>query len=461
MKNIIIVKNNIKKKLLQLKIGVILTLSIIIFFLSYVIKEEKWIYTGILLIPFFIYFSIKKPFIFPFGAYVFLLPFDSVVAITGSKGTTLTKLLGIMTILVLLLKGSFEKRFKKLDKAAIHWILFIVYSLLSIFWANDPNVVKSRYLTAIGLLFLYIIVSSYKVQREDYNIVKYCILAGGFCAAIITIYEFIVFGNIVYGTKDFVRTSLTIGDRISEINRFAFNLLLPLSVCIQMLLFQKRRPWKILLISILGIITICIILSGSRGNLISAGVIFIVYILFSKKNLTIWTIVLCIGIIFVSLAQNFFFPRWEQAIETGGSGRTAIWSAGVSALKKYWILGAGLDNFMNVYSEFGRFTPFSLNIYRPPHNIYLGVLIELGIIGFLLLIWVIIKHYKIILSYLHYDKNAIMLKAAFWSVIVSSFFLDTLWIKSFWLLWILILMYKNVVEEEKLKYNLSFLKNRE
>ena len=63
------------------------------------IADAKWIYLAALLAPFLIYISIKNPFIFPFGLYVFLLPFDDVIILTeGSKGPTLTKFLAILTI---------------------------------------------------------------------------------------------------------------------------------------------------------------------------------------------------------------------------------------------------------------------------------------------------------------------------------------------------------------------------
>jgi hypothetical protein len=42
------------------------------------------------------------------------------------------------------------------------------------------------------------------------------------------------------------------------------------------------------------------------------------------------------------------------------------------------------------------------------------------------------------------DINAVILKAGFWSMLVSSFFLDTVWVKPFWLLWMMVTIYANM-----------------
>lgn len=422
----------------------------VIAFMSYSIANSKLIYLVVLGAPFLIYLSLTKPFIFPFGAYVFLLPFDSVLAISGSKGATMTKLLGILTILVFLVKFLLEKKFKKPNNASLYWILFIMYALLSFFWANDPQVVQGRFITAMGLLILYLVVSSYNLQKKDFKLIKYFLLAGGVCAALVTIYKFNIYGGIVYGSNDYVRTSLTIGDRAAELNIFAFSLLLPISISLELLLQQKSTILKVFFVSVLFVLILCVLLNGSRGGLLGIGVIFITYIISSKKRLSLGLLILCAMVLIVSLSPNYFIDKWDQAVETGGSGRLKIWGTGLAAADKYWTIGAGLDNFPNVYNEFGFFTPFSSKMGRGAHNIYLTTFIELGIIGLSLLLLGIIKHYQAI-KINSSDSNQQMLKASFWAVLTSSFFLGSTWTKTFWMLWIFILMYRNIAEKELLK----------
>ena len=113
-------------------------------------------------------------------------------------------------------------------------------------------------------------------------------------------------------------------------------------------------------------------------------------------------------------------------------------------LKHHWLLGAGLGNFGNAYEEFAIYAPHFKGYHRAPHNIYLGCFVELGIIGFSLFIAVLMRHYRVIRSrFACHDGNQIMLKAVFFAALVSSFFLDTLYQKSFWLILMLIMMNRN------------------
>jgi O-antigen ligase len=435
------------------KKGILITIALFIAIVTAIaIADTKWIYLGALLAPLFIYFSIKKPFIFPFGAYVFLLPFDEILSITGSsRGTTLTKLLGILTILVLFLKGLLEKKLKWPDKAAICWVLLVIYGLLSVSWAIEPARVLSRFFTAIGLLVLYLVISSYKINKSELNTCKWFILFGGFIAAIFAIYYYET--GILYGGS--TRVTMAFGERATNPNNFAFALIIPIAICIDLLLNQKKKMIKVALIVALGTILFGIIVTGSRGGFLGIGMIFIVYFLSVKQKLTFGTVLIATGIALVSFIPDlyvFFTERWSTAIETGGTGRLAIWYVGLDALRQYWTIGAGLNNFPNVYNEFAHLTPFSL-LGRGSHNSYLGVFVELGIVGFSLFVWGITKHYQSIKLYFTYhDNNKVMLKAAFWAILVSSFFLDTLWIKSFWLLWMMILMRGNVFEMRVYKY---------
>jgi O-antigen ligase len=414
--------------------------------ISYSLAAGKWIYLGAVAIPFIIYICMKKPFIFPFGFYVFLIPFDEVLVITGEKrGPTVTKLLAVLVMLVMFLKGLFEKKFRKPDNFALWWVLFFLYGVFSTLWAINPGSVLSGMPTLIGLLFFYIIVSAYKVEEKEFETLKWFILAGGLLASLLTIYN--------YQSIDVtVRASLVIGEHEAALNSFAFSLLIPVSFCIEKILTQKRKLIKIVFGVLLGVIILCVVITGSRGAQLGVGVIFIVYILSIKSKITYGTVFIVIGIILFSLIPGFFMERWGEALESGGAGRTIIWQVGLKALTKYFMFGAGLSNFPEAYNEFMSYVPFYKGMSRASHNIYLCYWVELGIIGFSFMVIAIWKHYKAVAGRFSRDNmTPVMLKAALLGMLVSSFFLDSVWLKSFWLIFMMISMYgylhKKVVYE--------------
>lgn len=402
------------------------------------IADGDLLYVGVIFIPLVIYISIIKPIVFPLGLYVALLPFEIFLVLTGEgRGPTLTKLLGILTIMVLLFKGIFEKKLTRPDNAVLWWISFMIYGILSILWAVEPERAFAQLPTYFGLLILYLVVSSYEFKKSEFDTIKWCAIGGGTVAAIMTIYNYIQNPNL--------RASLTGG---TDHNFAAFNFLIPFAVSTSMMFGQNKIIKQTLCWITSGVILFGIIVTGSRGGFLGAVVIFIVNILYLKitlKQRIIIVIMIAIaGFIFLSYSPDFFAERWGEAIETGGSSRLSIWYIAYKSLEKYWAFGVGMENFYVALKEFG----YHITYYNPgtgSHNLYLESIVQLGIVGFTLMIIAMVKHYQTMRPRFNfYNIDDVMLKASFWGILVSSIFLHTFLTKSFWLLWMMILMHKNI-----------------
>lgn len=423
--------------------------------------SAKFIYlAAIFLTPLIVYVSMSKPFIFPLGFYVFMIPFDEVLILTGAgRGPTLTKLLAVLAILALFLKGAFENKFRKPDKLVSWWLLFIFLGISSALWAISPSHVLYRIQTALGLIVLYLIVSSYKVLNSEFETLKWHILAGGILASFFTIYNFHALAVVD-------RASLVIGSYQASLNGFAFGLLIPVSLCIEKMLSQRKLLPKIIFGMLLGLLSFCIVITGSRGAMLGVAAIFLVYYLSLRNKSALSVLLIIIGIILFSFIPSFFIERWEAAFESGGAGRTRIWQIGLISLQKYIFIGAGLSNFPLAFTEFMSHVPEYKTAGRAPHNIYLGFLVELGIVGFSFMAIAIWQHYRATTaSASEKNINHVMLRAALCGMLVSSFFLDTVWLKSFWLIFMMIAMYKYVqskdAENREMYYILdSIFRNR-
>ncbi len=415
---------------------------VVLFFAAIIglaIADKKWIYLGLVFVPFILYLCIEKPFLFPFGLYVFLIPFDSILSVFGNTGgTTLTKFLGILTILVLSIKGALEKKLNKPDAASILWLLFIVYGVSSVWWAIEPERTLAVIDTLGGLILLYLVVANYQLQKSEFETLKWCILVGGFAAATFAIYNYKTI-------QDLRRTEvISFGEQATGASQFAFALLIPISISVGMMIKKNSKMMKALFGTVLGTMIFSIIITGSRGGSLGLAAIFVSYILFSKQRITFMTILIVIGISLMSFIPDLFIERWGNF--STGSGRLDIWYVGCMCLEKYWPLGAGLNCFNAAYTEFAYYAPTFRGLGRAAHNIYLEKFVELGVVGFTLMILAITKHYKAIqFRFTQYSIDKVMLKAAFCAIMVSSFFRGTFHDKSFWLLWMMILMYRNVL----------------
>lgn len=407
------------------------------------IADSKWIYFGIVLIPCLLYLCIEKPFIFPFGLYVFLLPFDQVlVLIESERGPTFTKFLGMLTILVFLCKGLFEKKLKEPDSVSISWLLFISFGMLTMLWAINKPLLIGTLPTSVGLIILYLVVGSYRLHRQEYEIIKWFIICGGLLAGLLLIYKYRLIG-------DSQRMSIGIGDRTSGLNQSAYAFIIPIAVCMEKLLRVKKLLMKVFFGVFVGIIVFSVILTGSRGGLLGVGALLIIFILSSKRKLSFLIMLILIGAVLASFIPLSFFERWGAAAETGGSGRFEIWYVGLKSLEKYWLFGAGLHNFSTAFYEYSHFSSGFKGEARDSHNLYIGTFVELGIIGFTLMTLAIIQHYRAIkLCFSKYNIENSMLAAALAGILVTNIFGFFIWLKSFWLIFMMIAMYRNVVSME-------------
>ena len=182
-----------------------------------------------------------------------------------------------------------------------------------------------------------------------------------------------------------MRSSLIIGDRETDPNDYANNLLLPLSLAVGVMLTARRRTAQMLAGAVAAIIMTAIILTMSRGGLLSVFAMAIVYLYRFRLRMKALIPVAVMALLLMA-APSLFFQRLFSAVDSGGAGRTDIWKAGFVAFQHYPIFGAGLGNFPAAFDRFAGEAPRFEGYGRGSHNIYLGVSVELGIIGLLLLL---------------------------------------------------------------------------
>src|SRR5207249_4502803 len=112
--------------------------------------------------------------------------------------------------------------------------------------------------------------------------------------------------------------------------------------------------------------------------------------------------------------------------------------------KDYGILGAGLSNFPLVYNKYMGASTLFVGAGYAAHNIYIEMLVELGVIGILLFALASVTQLReanascLAASPVSAElsKFLVACEAACFGMLACSFFLGLLWFKSFWLSWI-------------------------
>lgn len=419
----------------------------------------KWV--GVLsLFPAFIVYSIfQKPVLF-LGLYAALLPLDQLFV--GKSIGALTKWVGGAAALALLGKVAFLNRGKVMRPlpAAWWWIIFFVWVFISSFWAIDPsNILASHIVMRTFELFaLYFVISLYPFNSRDLVWLKTLMILGGIAASL---YSFsLARHGITWG--GYVRLTIVGAEEQVDPNYWATTLLIPFLFSLEWLMSTKSRCKRYLAVIASILILLSILSSGSRGVLL--GIIAAIFVFLwekrrqiSWKSVTTSVIVMAIAVFsFYSLAPNALLDRYTftEIVRTHGATRFMIWKAGVIAFMDSPLYGFGYGNFIEANSQYvSRIEGGYMAQGKGAHNIYLQLAVELGIIGAILFLIVLWKHWQLLRA-LKCSGNRLVatIKAIFVGMLVIGVTLELLDQKSFWLAFSLIPMLSNIQRQSTLAY---------
>ena len=145
-----------------------------------------------------------------------------------------------------------------------------------------------------------------------------------------------------------------------------------LVVNLAIVLSQTRSAWFAIIVAItLGLLPR--LETGRRLALVAAAV------------------VVALAMLFAPGVGDLLTERINTAVESGGAGRTAIWAVGLNVVPEHPLIGIGYGAFPSVINpENVRATilPVQTDVLDfpiGPHNIVIGVLVELGVVGLILL----------------------------------------------------------------------------
>lgn len=247
-------------------------------------------------------------------------------------------------------------------------IIFMFWLLIPI--SNAYNVMSSilqYYYFAISFL-LFFLIKRFCFNEKDWVFISKALLLGGCITSILMILNF---------------DSIFEGDRVNingiNANYLAYSLVTLLPVLY--IFLNNRRKNKIYYCFLL-LFSAAIFLTGSRGALISL-IIFYVFLSFKKPlfGLAIFLIIISCFTIFLgfydSLPQywktRFDFQSFASNDVDWSSGREATWTTAWRIFEDHYIFGIGPNNF-------GEIGGFGINV----HNVFLSLLVETGIFGFIL-----------------------------------------------------------------------------
>lgn len=316
--------------------------------------------------------------------FIFTIPWEN--AFTISSIGSLSRIIGIVASGFWVLSVFARRSIRKPQIFHIIAFLFVLYNVVSIFWTVNNDLTMARIKTYVQILILIWMLWDLFTTSESFRAGLQAFILGGYVAIASTIYNFLT--NRIISEWEFGRYSGA-GQNAVELA-----LILSLSIPVAWNLAITTKPRRYAnLVKAINFIYIpaaigAIILTGSRTALIVI-IPGLLYIMATMNRLTpayrfLFT---AIAIFAIIKGQTLIPTSTLRRLGTIGDsisagdlgGRMVLWDKSVSIFQENFIVGIGSGSLHS---------PDQLG--GAAHNTFISVLTELGILGFLLFLALLI-----------------------------------------------------------------------
>ena len=314
----------------------------------------------------------------PLCVYVAVIPIDDVVYLGdfGSLGRTAAIIFTISYVLPRI--GRL-----KLNAMPIAGWAFLGWAILSIGWSLDADLALREIATIVQMFVIALLIADVTVDQP------------GRVRLLLWVYSIAAALTAAIGIANYLAGQVVEGERAAALAQqspahFAAILLPAFLFGLHELLAGRLKLLSGAVVLVSGV---AIVLAGTRG--VWLGAMFVTGI-FVIPRLRRGQQVVALGLLAAVLvlvmqipgAGDLITQRAGNAISSGGSGRTGIWTVGLGIIESSPIVGVGYANFPVAYTpEMIRETVAGdlTDVGRAPHNIVIGTLGELGAIGLIML----------------------------------------------------------------------------
>jgi len=290
-------------------------------------------------------------------------------------------------------------------------LLLFFWTLLSCTWAASITSSISKVIQfTLGIFFVYLSINLIKDEKFLNSTISAWLLAG-----------------LMVGIVSIIQRGGGITKRIESIQMSSLETGEYLNYCIILgiikFLDAKSIAKKLVVLFMVSMVLIGTSLSVARGPLVglSAAALFLVYKLvdFKKiqRKILISLVMVIIAVFCISVAGVFLQPdilidsftriwgRFNTAFTSpeddfGVMWRMALWSACYKIILDHPIIGIGIGSFPKVSVE------YMAEGHNLCHNLYLEILVPLGLIGFSIFLWLVVRLIKLIKNVLAKIEDA-------------------------------------------------------
>ena len=305
--------------------------------------------------------------------------------------------LTIMILLLSVISGFIHWIIKKDFKININGyntvfvLMLIVFTINTVLSVNVSGSMRDLIINGLSILMIIHLINGIEKKKDLYTLIDFIIVIG-FMTAFYAFYQYFSGEPMGSGWVDpSSNISIRVFSTFENPNLYAEYLIMIIPLTFARLLSVEGR--KRIIYALIGmILLIALLLTFSRGGWL--GLVFAVgvLVLLLKKDLVIKLIP--VGVIGIFFLPNSIMMRIKSIGSLSDSSnfyRFQIWENSINIIKDFFITGVGLgfESFRSISSLYIKdFSPYHA------HNTYLELMIEIGILGLILFIWLLGKLLK-------------------------------------------------------------------
>jgi O-antigen ligase len=345
------------------------------------------------------------------------------------------------------------------------WLLaYGIVVALGLGYATDPSLVQANLIEFIRNVITYLVIINMVTRPGQLKRIVLAMLAIGVFLSLLTIYQTIVgdysdnFGGLalsrvseIVGEADAARPGGTIGDA----NYYGQSLLILLPFAFYLIFESRTLAARLVGAGAAACLLAAIVYTYSRGDALAVAAMLGAAALYKKLNPTYLLVLLVAGIVALPFLPSSYLDRLttvfqtaqgnQQTIynETSIRGRAGAQQAAIAMFLDHPILGVGRENYPLHQLEYLAGTSLAYKAKGiPPHNLYLEVAAEHGVLGLIVLAGLLFTAGRAVIEARRRflaagDRQTAELVAwmgiGLFGYMVSSFFLHGAYLYMFWL----------------------------
>jgi putative inorganic carbon (HCO3(-)) transporter len=317
---------------------------------------------------------------------------DPLLNMSKVGGISLGALLNVFMLVVLFALFS-HFRFQ-INKQNILWLPLLVIMFISIFYTPSPVLAIRSLLVAITYLAFFLLPFHFIRTKQDFTECVKIIIYSSIIPLMAVSYEFI------FPEGSTGRNGFRLFSTFPHPNMFAFYLVNIVSICffvVKSHLFTndirfRKLCWFVLISSL-----VCILGTKTRSAWVVVFLLVFIYGFYRERRYLVYLLLASMLAMLVPSIQDRVFDLFQgndtdaflddyEALNSY-AWRKIIWAG---ALEQFWerpILGFGYESFTHYSGSF--FIIESDNLYGA-HNTYVQLLFEIGFLGFLAFLWLLV-----------------------------------------------------------------------